>query len=188
MSLLWITLDTVLSISSGLLFNPRSYQAIFIPYLYCSLATTSIFATCIPIIHWHGRHSSCIYQLIEAEWCIYALLNQAIICSNNGLSPVGCQAVYSNDPFKFRWSRWYICNSSYYQHQIRSTKLSHRRHFVRGCVPEVVVLSYSVTCFIQIHIHVPIAMVHSMVCANDLGIARLFLCISHYIISLYRLD
>ena len=34
----------------------------------------------------------------------------------------------STDPFKFRWPRWYICNSSYYHHQVGSNKLSHRCH------------------------------------------------------------
>ena len=33
-----------------------------------------------------------------------------------------------NWPLKFRWSRGYICNSSYYQYQIRSINLYHCCH------------------------------------------------------------
>ena len=48
-------------------------------------------------------------------------------------------------PFKFRWSRGYICNSSYHHHLIGSTNRSRRCHnFFHGYVPEVVVPSYAV--------------------------------------------
>ena len=41
-----------------------------------------------------GRWTSDIsYELIEAEWRIYASLNWVIIGSDNGLSPVRCQAI-----------------------------------------------------------------------------------------------
>ena len=39
------------------------------------------------------QHQAKMSWLIEAEWRIYASLNWAIIGSDNGLSPVWCQAI-----------------------------------------------------------------------------------------------
>ena len=53
-------------------------------------------------------------------------------------------------PFEFRWLKEYIHNPSYYHHQIGSIHLSHCCHIFRGCVSEMVVLSYSVIYYIYI--------------------------------------
>ena len=53
-------------------------------------------------------------------------------------------------PFEFRWLKEYIHNPSYYHHQIGSIVLSHCCHIFRGCVSEMVVLSYSVIYYIYI--------------------------------------
>ena len=48
-------------------------------------------------------------------------------------------------PFKFRWSRGYICNSSYHHHLIGCVNLSRRCHnFSHGYVSEVAASSYAV--------------------------------------------
>ena len=47
-------------------------------------------------------------------------------------------------PFESRLLKGYIYNPSYYHHQIGSIHLSHCCHIFRGCVSEMVVLSYSV--------------------------------------------
>ena len=52
--------------------------------------------------------------------------------------------------FEFRWLKEYIHNPSYYHHQIGSIHLSHCCHIFRGCVSEMVVLSYSVIHYIYI--------------------------------------
>ena len=55
-------------------------------------------------------------------------------------------------PFEFRWLKEYIHKPSYYHHQIVSIHLSHCCHIFpfRGCVSEMVVLSYSVIYYIHI--------------------------------------
>ena len=50
----------------------------------------------------------------------------------------------SNWPIS-RWLNGYIYGSCYYHHQIRSIHFSHCDHIFRGCVPEMFVISYSVT-------------------------------------------
>ena len=52
-------------------------------------------------------------------------------------------------PFEFRWLKGYIYYPSYYHHQIGSIHLFHC-HIFRGCVSEMVVLSYSVICYLCI--------------------------------------
>ena len=53
-------------------------------------------------------------------------------------------------PFEFRWLKEYIHNPSYYHHQIGSIHLSHCCHIFRGCVSEMVALSYSAIYYIYI--------------------------------------
>ena len=59
----------------------------------------------------------------------------------------GCMC--STGPFQFRWLRGYIHSSCYYHHQIGSINLTHD-HIFRACVPEMFVISYSVTYRIYI--------------------------------------
>ena len=54
----------------------------------------------------------------------------------------------SYDPLRFRWSRGYMCTASSHHHQPVSIYLSNSCLIFRGCVPQVVVPSYSDCYFI----------------------------------------
>ena len=56
----------------------------------------------------------------------------------------------STGQFQYRRLKGYIYSSCYYHHQIGSIHLSHCYHIFRGCVPEIFVTSYSVTCCIYV--------------------------------------
>ena len=60
----------------------------FIPYSIMNIITYHhwhMYLRTLPLNHQRG-------ELIEAEWCKYALLDKIIIGSDNGLSPIWCQA------------------------------------------------------------------------------------------------
>ena len=60
----------------------------------------------------------------------------------------GC--VCWTSPFQYRWLKGYIYSSCYYHHQIGSIPFPIVIIFLRGCVPEMFVTSYSVTYCIYV--------------------------------------
>ena len=52
--------------------------------------------------------------------------------------------------FSSKWLKGYIYNSCYHHHEIGSIHLSHCYHIFPGCVPEMFVISYSVTYCIYV--------------------------------------
>ena len=60
----------------------------------------------------------------------------------------GC--MFSTSPFQSGWLKGYFYSSCYYHHQIGSIHLSHCYHIFPGCVPEMLVTSYSLTYCIYV--------------------------------------
>ena len=88
----------------------------------------------------------------------------------------------STGPFQFRWLRGYIHSSCYYHLQIESINLTHY-HIFPGCVPDMLVTSYSVTYCIYIPQNrdfVFIIIVQFMMSANSrirFGLQIVFVCL-----------
>ena len=88
-------------------------------------------------------------------------------------------------PFKFRWSRGYTYNSSYYHHQIESINLCHCCHIFRGCVSGIVVPSYAVRLaynYISGQLGFVLLLVCSIMSTYTTWWSYSFVCTLHYLI------
>ena len=92
------------------------------------------------------QHTKCLPGIFCLE-CVYDGVSSLCYCY---LFCILWGSMVSTDLFEFRWLKRYICNPSYYHHQIRSIHFPIVFIFFHVCVSNVAVQSYSVICYIYI--------------------------------------